>query len=304
MKELLALNREVPGLPHSKLAKLLVFRHDNLYPNIQAALKAIRSANIPSPALPEEVPSIRGWAPLQVTGNKKISLAGDIHVPYQDNKSVTIWIKETKNYKPDIIHLNGDAIDAHCFSFWERDLEQRNFKRERKTAIRFFSYLRDQFPDTRIIYVLGNHEERYIKFMTANAPEYLGIKHFNFEEVFQLNLLNIEVVGQRRPVFYGKLVAIHGHQYRSLGPPVNVAKWIYTKTKQSTVVNHFHVTHTHSERTIRGKDITSAAVACLAQLRYTYDPTPNHNQGFALIETFPGGQFQIHNQKIIQGRVV
>ena len=59
-----------------------------------------------------------------------------------------------------------------------------------------------------------------------------------------------------------------------------------------------------STKDINGKVIGAWSTGCLCDLNPRYMPLNNHNLGFARVEVEPDGSFEVHNHKIINGRMV
>jgi len=90
----------------------------------------------------------------------------DIHLPFEINLSGIM--KYIKDFKPDQIILGGDIIDAaNTFGIdgWTADKVQSDglpaFTRDVKLLRKLLSSLQKVAPKARIVYLEGNHEERY-----------------------------------------------------------------------------------------------------------------------------------------------
>ena len=90
----------------------------------------------------------------------------DIHLPFEINLSGIM--KYIKDFKPDQIILGGDIIDAHnTFGIdgWTADKVQSDgipaFTRDVKLLRSLLSSLRKAAPKAILVYLEGNHEERY-----------------------------------------------------------------------------------------------------------------------------------------------
>lgn len=96
---------------------------------------------------------------------KKGVFLSDIHFPW--NIDLSGIFKFIKDYKPDEIILGGDIIDGpdHGFEGWTFEQVEKNaYKRydeEVKILQKLMTDLREVAPKAKIIYLEGNHEERY-----------------------------------------------------------------------------------------------------------------------------------------------
>lgn len=105
----------------------------------------------------------------------------------------------------------------------------------------------------------------------------------------------------------GKLAVTHGnHVVKGIFAPVNAARGVFTKTNTSTLIGHVHRTSEHIETDMRGNVIGCYSQGCLTTLKPEYNPqVSKHNLGFARIEIVSDkGEFQLHNKKIINNKVL
>lgn len=239
-----------------------------------------------------------------IINQKRIAVLSDIHFPYYDRVALNEAIKTAIDYNPDCIILNGDIIDCYHLSSFEKDPKKRSFKYELDMLKNFFLQLRELFPKQRIIYKLGNHEERYERYILQRVPEFLDMELLNFENVIQAKQFGIEVITNKRVMKVGNLNILHGHEMRSgIISPVNIARGFFMRTKSSTLGGHHHRTSEHIEQDLNGNIIGCFSTGSLCDLTPAYMPINSWNHGFALIESF-GAEFHVRNLKIINGKVV
>lgn len=252
--------------------------------------------------LPEGLTTLDHWGIVKIVGENRILILSDVHIPYHDKKSLGIAIQKAKEYNPTIILLNGDFADHFSISRWEKDPRQRNFPNERQIILLALEWLREEFPKARIIYKLGNHEERYENYMMLKAPELLGIPEFEFKNVFGLDNFGIELVDDMKPIKTNELFIIHGHEYRfSISNPVNPARGLYLRSKVNAICGHFHQSSSHSENDIQDKFTSCWSSGHLSDPHPKYMPLNKWNAGFIIVETSGNKLFQVHNYKIIDG---
>lgn len=320
-----ALARE-PTIPARTLAKRLVALHPLLWKNLEDCRRAIRyqigqcgnrnrvrsitkssfrEANtewarvIPKPFVSEE------WSEFVIEGPQRILVLNDIHIPFHSNIALEIALSEGLKKNPTIVLLNGDLADFYEISRWEKNPEHRNFKGEVKAIRQFLKGLRQKFPEARIIYKHGNHEERYEKHMWSRCPEFLGIRDFEFSKVFRLKKYDIELVAQKRPIRAGKLAIIHGHEYSfAISNPVNPARGLFLRAKAHAACGHFHQSSDHTERSIKQEVIVTYSFGCLCNLHPEYRPLNNWNHSFGFIDLKANGNFHVTDHKIIDGVLI
>jgi predicted phosphodiesterase len=235
-----------------------------------------------------------------------ILVGADAHVPYHDRRAIETFINRGISIKPKTIILKGDWLDCYQLSKFLRDPKQRSVVEEIAILNGILRVLRLTFPDARIIYKFGNHEERYAHYLMRCAPELFGLKSIQLAELPELGLaeLGIEVVQDRRIIKAGHLHLIHGNEYTGgITAPVNPARSLYLKAKKSAMEGHFHQTSEHTETAINDDVVTCWSIGCLCDLHPQYMPLNKWNHGFAEIME-EDGFFVVRNRLIINGRLL
>lgn len=88
----------------------------------------------------------------------KFVVISDIHFPYQDDKALKAVYKFLEQHPVDTIILNGDILDFYDVSSFDKDPDRINsLQKEIDLAQKFFKKLRDLSPNSRIVFVKGNH---------------------------------------------------------------------------------------------------------------------------------------------------
>lgn len=243
------------------------------------------------------------WTPFIITGVKKLLILSDIHLPYHDVKALQIALDYGKEKGIDGILINGDLFDFYKGSRFEQDPRKRGMVGEIEMGRHFFSYLRQEF-DCPIFYKLGNHCERWEKYLMLKAPELLDMDEFRLDIILKLGEKRIQYITDKRIVKFGHLDILHGHEF--FGAPsqaVNPARGLFTKTLESCVIGHLHKTSSHTETTLNGKMITTHSIGCLCHLHPEYARLNRWNLGFAICEITKGQDYILHNKRIFNGEV-
>ena len=288
---------EFPNVAALTLAKKAYREAPELFTNVEAARSLVRMAtgncgkamrrkrsdksnfrnprkpgdpfgSIPKPISPWEFE----WKAIQYDGPFRCLILSDIHVPYHDLDALQVALRYGVERKANFILLNGDIADCHRISRWETDARARRFPEERDDVIQTLRSIRAGFPKARIVFKEGNHEERYMSYMRLKAPELLGIEAFELKNLFELSEMNIEHVGEKRPIRLGKLNVIHGHEFGKGGAssPVNPARGFFLKAKAHVLGGHFHQKSDHQGRTLEGHVIAAYSTGCLCELHPAY----------------------------------
>jgi predicted phosphodiesterase len=252
--------------------------------------------------LPEGLVTLEDWGTIKISGTHTVLILSDVHIPFHSKKNLEIALKKGIHYDVDMIILNGDIADHYSQSHWEKDPRRRNFPEEIKTVKLYLEWLRETFPKARILFKMGNHEERYERYMLVKAPDLLGIPEFEFANVFGLQKLNIELISDKKPIKLNELFIIHGHEYgNSFFNPVNPARGLYLRAKTNAICGHYHQASSHSENDLDEKITGTWSMGHLGDPHPKYRPLNKWNFGFAVIETHNHKFFQVNNYKIIDG---
>jgi predicted phosphodiesterase len=245
------------------------------------------------------------YLPYPITGHKRIGVMSDIHVPYHNMEALTDAISFLKNEKIDGLLLNGDTIDCHLLSRFTKNPKMRDFKGELDTFKALIEVFKKEF-NCRIYFKLGNHEERYEKFLLEKAHELIGVQEFEFQNILKARAEGIEVIGDKRIIKINSLNAIHGHEYiGGISAPVNIARGLYLRGKTSAFQGHNHSTSEHTETDMNGKITTTWSVGCLSELHPAYMPLNKWNHGVAVVDIDTNGDdYQFRNKRIFKGKVL
>jgi hypothetical protein len=210
-----------------------------------------------------------------------------------------------KKRRPDVVLLNGDYGDFYTISRFLKNPKKRNFKREIKLQRDGLQWLRSQFPKARLVYKLGNHDERFDHWMWNHAVEISDLPQVRLPSILGCKKLGIEVVGDGRPVMAGKLAIFHGHEL-SGGPfvPAMPARSAFLRATASVMVGHHHRTSTHVQPNWKHEEIACWSVGCLCDLSPEYARVNAFNHGQAVVDVDADGQFQVSNLRLNADYVV
>jgi predicted phosphodiesterase len=238
-----------------------------------------------------------------IVPNKNILFLTDIHFPYQNNDALRLAIDYGKVEKVDCVYLNGDTIDMYMLSRFIKDRRLRNMADELEMTRNFLKNLQDHFQ-CPIYYKIGNHEDRWQNFLKLQAPELLGIPDFELSTILKFGEYGVQEVKSKQIAKAGKLPLLHGHEFFSgFAPPVNPARGLYMKAKESCIIGHHHRTSEHTEVNLSGDVTTTWSVGALCGLSPEYQPYNNWNNGFAHIKVSKGGDYEVNNLRIVENKI-
>lgn len=239
------------------------------------------------------------------TGCNSILCISDLHIPYHDIDALSLAIEYGINNDINTIFINGDLIDFHGLSRFEKDPRKRSVKQEFEAAKSFLIALREAFPTQEIYWLLGNHDMRYQKWLMTKVYEVFDDEYYHLEQRLQVNEQRVKVIEDNVLVKAGKLAITHGHHVmRGFFAPVNSARGAWMKAKQSLLISHVHKVSNHVEVNLDGDSFGTWSTGSLCELRPDYSPlVSNYQHGFAHILVDGSGDFQVKNYQIINGKI-
>lgn len=215
----------------------------------------------------------------------------DIHIPHQDIVAVDSAIKYAKaHYDIREIILGGDTMDCESLSKYDKISETASFSDEVYATNRFLRMLRENFPNAKITYIMGNHEERLEKYIRKNAPELADFKELTLPSFLDFDEIGVEFIDNRKRLTQGVgpyrvqgWNVFHGHEF-GICPLTNPAKRYVDRAKVNMIVGHIHKTDSSVMTTFNRDLIRCYSVGTLAKLSPDYMPINQWTQGFAIIE--------------------
>jgi predicted phosphodiesterase len=314
---------ENPDMPNRVLSRMLVKEYPELYrckDNARASIryhrgslgeknrKQLKNKDLMNYKLPTaEVPK-ETYVPYTLPkANNNILILPDIHIPYHDEKALSVAIDYGLKKKVNTVLLNGDIIDFYKESDFVSDPTKPDTDYEVDCLKKFLTELRRLFPNAYIVYKEANHEARWYRKLKKEAPQRYGMQIMSLDEVFELTKLGIFRVHERRIIKAGKLNIIHGHEYKgNAGGYVNPARTLYLKAKSNTICSHWHQISEHTEPDINENTVGTWSTGCLCSLYAEYNPKPFNKwcHGFAHVQVFDNKTFSVDNIRIIDGKIV
>lgn len=320
IKDQLALEyiSKFPSISKSSIAAKLYNDHSHVFTNVEDARTKIRrltgaggqesskKINIThTPDLPPSRMSNREFVDLPVSSNNILWLS-DIHIPNQDNKALALAIQYGVKNKINCIVLGGDLLDNTPFTNHDAPPPSADDVVEWFEYCQIFlSHLRTKFPKAHIIWIEGNHDNWYVRYLMKKAPMLFNDDYFRLPQRLDLKKYNVDFYEQQIVVRAGKLHMLHGHTIvRGFMAPVNAARGVFMRAKSSMIIGHVHSTSNHSETNIKEEPISCWSTGCLCTLAPDYDPhNTKHNLGFAHILVEPSGDFEVINKRIINNKI-
>ena len=215
---------------------------------------------------------------------KKAIIISDVHFSSADDALVElVAFKFGKDFKPDIIFLNGDIIDLYAVSRYPKHpASNQTVEADVNATIAFLKRLRETFPKAEIHYVFGNHEHRLESYISEKAPALFP--YVNLEKILGLHELRIKCYrGDSRENWMKYKNLYIGHWDKALSNSASTAQALLREKGVSLIQGHVHRAGMTAKRFI-DRTLYAYENPCLANLNSVdYVKDPNWQQGFTVV---------------------
>ncbi len=236
--------------------------------------------------------------------NGRWLVLADMHVPYHDVGAIRAAVSCAIDFGCDSVLINGDFLDCHRISNFVPDSDAVSMAEELRIGRQMLEYLRSVFPDGRIVYKTGNHEERLETYMAKRAPDIADLDCWKLDRLLGLEDLEIDFVTDKRRILAGGLLIMHGHEFsKGFTPPISPARAAYMKASCNILVGHHHKSTEYHDVTANGDVICAWSTGCLCDLSPGYAPYGKMEHGFAIV-ALNGSDWSVYNARVIDGDIV
>jgi hypothetical protein len=194
--------------------------------------------------------------------------------------------------KPDILFWGGDIVDCYAPSRYDkipRLATPEAFREEIAYSRNKIQLAREILPDSRFIWLTGNHELRLPRSVATNAP-WLIDNFQNIETLLELKSLETEFVEDGFQI--GKLRHYHGHNNPGSGR-VNIAKTKFDRLLTSFIFGHHHKFSMWVQRDQDGSYYGAFGNGTAQYLSTDYAPNPDWTHGFSVVQYTRCGKFHV-----------
>jgi len=223
----------------------------------------------------------------------KTVLLPDIHYPNYEEQILRCINQFIKEYEPDQLVYMGDQLALDSISKWNKNKPLLN---ERKRLIKEYEgfdkdilqvHERITKPDTKRVFMIGNHEQR-IQWYVEENPELEGI--LNIERFLNLKERGYEVVPYNEVYRIGKLNVIHGYYWNKYHAAKTVEVF-----EGNVVYGHVHNPQMFAKMSpVDKKDYhiaTSLPCICNRKPEYKNNSPNRWINGFGIVEHVPATGF-------------
>lgn len=231
-------------------------------------------------------------------------LVPDIHYPHYDEKVMDSLGEFIIDYQPHEIVYMGDQLSLDCISHWNK---RKPLLKEGQRLIKDYEnfdkdilqvHERLTGPETRRVFMIGNHEER-ISWYIEQHPELEKI--IDIDRNLKLTERGYKIIPFNGIYKIGKLSVIHGFYWN---------KYHAAKTLEAfegnVVYGHVHNPQMYAKVTPvdRKGYHTATSLPCLCNIKPDYKKnSPNFwINGFGIVEWLPAsGLFNLYTIIIVDG---
>jgi predicted phosphodiesterase len=221
----------------------------------------------------------------------------DIQIPYEDKRVLALVCGFIADLKPSGVILNGDIVDCYAISdFVPNPRGPRSIMPEVRGASKLMGAIAPHTSSR--IWIGGNHEDRLRRYEWKRIPQLADHPDLTFEGLFKLDQYGFKFLPYGSVYNLGKLMVTHGSLV-SKHSAIS-AKNHFDKYGTSVLVGHTHRLGVYYKRNVRG--IHGAwENGCLCKLTPEYAQHPDWQQGFSVVNVWPGGRYSVQQLPILPG---
>ena len=246
-----------------------------------------------------------GFTEHPVEGVKFVNLP-DAHGIRCDWRAISGACAFLRYYQPALVTLLGDNIDFEGMSRFDKPAESMfSLGEDIEACQKFLRLVRESAPNARILYLKGNHEARFQKYLWKH-PEIAAIlkfKNTDLPKIIEVADHGVEWLDTGHFQATDELLFKHGNSVRSRSAYSAMAE--LEKNGLSGASGHTHRLGMHYKTDRRGMRVWAES-GCLCDLNPPYAEGQTmdwqHGLSFGSFST-KGGSFTLHTAPIIEGRV-
>ena len=170
----------------------------------------------------------------------RIMHLADIHFPYQDDAALNLAYEVVRKVQPHVIVVGSDAFDFQYLSTFESDPDTMQYDDEIELAASYWNphihALKDAAPQSRLIYIYGNHERRLIRYLNRNAPKMRRVVTNAYTSMIQCGGA-VDYIGYTDRIWVANLLVQHGNTVQQYHAKAHLQDLAF---QAHTMVGHVH----------------------------------------------------------------
>lgn len=221
-----------------------------------------------------------------------VLIFNDTQIPFIDHKAVNAMLRFADDLKPKLIFLMGDILDFYgCSNFDPNPSRVFTLQDEIDEAVAFLKSLKTRFPQARLFFCDGNHEDRLRRFLWGEGAKLASLKVLRTAKLLEFAELGITGIPYRSHFDLAGFIMEHGYRAsKSAAFPANVARLMAIERGTSGLCGHDHRHQVYSWTDERGTHLwVNNGCLCLRDLEYA--PNPNWQVAFSFAYIFGGRAF-------------
>ena len=239
---------------------------------------------------------------MKLNYNGTAVVLNDLHIPFQDQRvirEVELFIKELQ---PNLLLYPGDIADFYPLSHFDKNPSRKETLQTELTLVaNMFKRHRTLCPNARMIFELGNHEDRLRSYLWSQSPALSSLECLTIEQLFKLKENEVKMVDYAEGIMINdNFLVTHGELIRAHSG--YTAKGMSDKYGGSGMHGHSHRLGSYYKRD-RFNVYGWFENGCLCDLEPDYMVHPDWQQGFSVI-TFKSGRFWVEPIQIIHRKFI
>lgn len=231
----------------------------------------------------------------------------DLHIPYEDKRSIAAIEKLMADFRFDGWLQLGDMMDFDCISSHNKNnlraVEGKRIQLDYDAAAHFLdrqqALIRQNNKNAKFVIIEGNHSDRINRYIDAN-PALEGMVEVPTCLEFGRRKIKWVPFWSRGDVFtIGKATFIHGRYTNDAHAKKHVQRY-----GRNVFYGHLHDVQSYSAEMLgEGNTLCGQSLGCLClPQKYMQGAPDKWQQAFAIIDFFPDGNFTPHVIKIFKHR--
>ena len=227
----------------------------------------------------------------------------DVHFPFQHPPALELAYQMVKLHQPQIVVIGSDEFDLDLMSSFDADATSWDETPDIIDALRALHHnhvdrIRAAAPNAVLLFIDGNHEDRYRRWVNSNAPKLRNTLNQAWVDMITYHG-QVYHVGAREVEICNALIVRHGDRHN-----IHAAKSLIEQEGYQVSVIAGH-THRPQEYHAQGRryGVVGATSGCLSTLtpKYLHGKPSNWKHGTAIARVHhPTGCVTVENVTFIE----
>ena len=237
-------------------------------------------------------------------GHNRLGWLSDIHIPKHDNAVIDTALNDFAVRGVNCIVLGGDVLDNPQFSkFAFRPSYTSRTGEWLDQAEHFIEQLRYTFPGALILFLEGNHDAWYRRYLWQQAKAFGNDPYYDLQSRLGLIEHNVKWIPETQLVRYGDYYLFHGHQHAKGGQLDTAAKRLLNRLKSNCIVGHMHYASMFQEIGMNDIPLATVHISGAASTKYpSYMPFGGKSRHGYINVDLVDGKCEVENVWLDRGK--